>query len=128
MTPDRAGAVTDWPYALANVIRLLLVELLAGGEMTSGDLAAATSRSTALASHHLGLLAEGGVAKTRTDGWYRFYSLIDPHVADGILTLAAHGVTFRMTLSSAEPLVEEAEGEKECPTKGRNHRAHPAAA
>jgi len=98
MTPDHARDVTDWLYAIANPIRLHLVEWLAGGEMTSSALAAAIGRSTALASHHLGLLAEGGVATSRADGWYRHYSLINSHVADGVLTLSAHGITFKMRL------------------------------
>jgi len=29
---------------------------------------------------------------------HRLYSLIDPHVADGVLTLTAHGVTFTMRM------------------------------
>jgi len=64
--------------------------------MTSGALAAAMGRSTVLASHDLGLLVEGGVAKTRAAGWFRFYSLIGPRVDNGVLTLSARGVTFRM--------------------------------
>jgi DNA-binding transcriptional ArsR family regulator len=63
--------------ALADPTRRRIVELLAGGERSAGELAAQFDTSRPAVSRHLRVLREQGLVRAREDGARRLYSL-DP--------------------------------------------------
>jgi DNA-binding transcriptional ArsR family regulator len=63
--------------ALADPTRRRIVELLADGERSAGEIAAEFSTSRPGVSRHLRVLREHGLVQTREDGQRRLYSL-DP--------------------------------------------------
>lgn len=65
--------------ALGDPLRLRMVECLRTGELTVSDIAALMEIEIANASHHLRLLYLAGLATTRREGKYIYYSL-DPTV------------------------------------------------
>lgn len=64
-------------HALADPTRLRIVELLAEGERSAGELAAEFDTSRPGASRHLRVLREHGLVRVRGEGQRRVYSL-DP--------------------------------------------------
>lgn len=61
-------------HALSDPVRLDIVRALdAGGEMACNELGAPVSKSTL--SHHLKVLRDGGVTRTRSEGTRRLVSL-----------------------------------------------------
>src|SRR4051812_23579354 len=66
---------------LADPVRRRILELLAGGEMASGEVVTAIGAefgiSQAAVSQHLKVLREGGFARVRADAQRRIYS-VDP--------------------------------------------------
>ncbi len=63
--------------ALADPTRRRIVELLAEGERSAGEIAAQFQTSRPGVSRHLRVLREHGLVNAREDGQRRFYSL-DP--------------------------------------------------
>ena len=64
------------PFAvLADPVRLEIVELLAGGERSAGDIADRFDISGPAVSRHLRVLRESGVATCRHDAQRRLYAL-----------------------------------------------------
>lgn len=63
--------------ALAEPTRRRIVELLADGERSAGELAASFETSRPAVSRHLRVLRESGLVRVRGDGQRRLYSL-DP--------------------------------------------------
>jgi DNA-binding transcriptional ArsR family regulator len=63
--------------ALADPTRRRIVELLANGERSAGELAAEFSTSRPAVSRHLRVLREQGLVTARNEGQKRVYSL-DP--------------------------------------------------
>ena len=63
--------------ALADPTRRRIVELLADGELSAGELAAEFQTSRPGVSRHLRVLREHGLVRRRADGQRRLYSL-DP--------------------------------------------------
>ena len=62
--------------ALADPTRLALANaLLIGGELCVCDLSWISGRAQNLASHHVRILREGGLARARRDGKIVFYAL-----------------------------------------------------
>jgi DNA-binding transcriptional ArsR family regulator len=64
-------------HALADPTRLRIVELLADGERSAGELAAEFDTSRPGVSRHLRVLREQGLVRVRGEGQRRLYSL-DP--------------------------------------------------
>jgi DNA-binding transcriptional ArsR family regulator len=64
-------------HALADPTRLRIVELLADGERSAGELAAEFETSRPGVSRHLRILRENGLVQVRGEGQRRLYSL-DP--------------------------------------------------
>lgn len=61
-------------HALSDPVRLEIVRALAGAEeSTSGELGVPVSKSTL--SHHLKVLRDAGLTRTRVEGVHRFVSL-----------------------------------------------------
>jgi rhodanese-related sulfurtransferase/DNA-binding transcriptional ArsR family regulator len=63
--------------ALASPVRLELIEALAQGEHSVDELARAVGVPMANTSHHLQVLREGGLVRSRRDGVQVIYSLSD---------------------------------------------------
>jgi DNA-binding transcriptional ArsR family regulator len=61
--------------ALADPTRQRIVELLANGERSAGELAAEFRTSRPGVSRHLRVLREQGLVQARSDGRHRLYSL-----------------------------------------------------
>lgn len=66
--------------ALASAKRLEVLRILAKGEMTAGDLAAALGTSAPNLSQHLSLLRQVGVIAARKEGVNTYYSIAIPQV------------------------------------------------
>ena len=71
--PDQIS-LSDVLHALSDPVRLEIVrELGDGGEMSCGRLSVPVSKSTL--THHLKVLRDAGVTRTRTEGVQRLVSL-----------------------------------------------------
>ena len=69
-------------HALASGRRAEIVDLLAQGERSVEDVARETGQSVAATSHHLRLLANSGLARSRRDGRRIYYGLASERVAE----------------------------------------------
>lgn len=90
--------------AMASPSRLELLEALAQGERSVDGLAKAVGISVANTSHHLQILRDGGVVKSRKDGLQVIYSLNDPEVPN-ILSGLRH--VAERHLADVERIVRE---------------------
>ena len=79
MSVDDASAAAGRAKALADPTRLMIAAALdaAGGELCVCDLAWVVERSEKLVSHHVRVLREGGVVRSRRDGKMVMYALTD---------------------------------------------------
>src|SRR5687768_896325 len=68
--------------ALADPVRRDIVQMLATGDRTAGEIAARFPVSGPAISRHLRVLRESGVASCRHDAQRRIYSLNAPAVAE----------------------------------------------
>lgn len=76
--------------ALADETRVKIAYALLHEELCVHDVAALLGVSVATASHHLRLLRQSGLAKSRKDGKFVFYSLDDDHVREIVGQALAH--------------------------------------
>ncbi|MBT8144180.1 MAG: metalloregulator ArsR/SmtB family transcription factor [Gammaproteobacteria bacterium] len=72
----------DTFYALADPTRRQIVETLAGGEQSFGDLADRFQMSRPAVSQHLKVLREAGIVTARADAQRRIYRLEDGGLAE----------------------------------------------
>jgi DNA-binding transcriptional ArsR family regulator len=75
--------------ALADPTRRRLLELLAAGERSAGELAAEFDVSRPAVSRHLRVLREAGLVRARGEGQRRLYS-VDPRPLDEVDDWLAH--------------------------------------
>lgn len=78
--PDRFSALAGLFAALGDPTRLRMVGALAAGELCVCDLAAVAGTSESAISHHLRLLRDLGLVRSRREGRLAFYALDDAHV------------------------------------------------
>jgi rhodanese-related sulfurtransferase len=76
------GAFASVAKALGNGHRAEIVDVLTQGERSVEDLASEIGQSVANTSHHLRLLADGGLLMTRRDGTRIYYRLASERVGD----------------------------------------------
>lgn len=76
------GAFASVAKALGNGHRAEIIDVLAQGERSVEDLAAEIGQSVANTSHHLRLLADGGLLVTRRDGTRIYYRLASERVGE----------------------------------------------
>lgn len=76
--------------ALADDTRVKIAYALLHDELCVHDVAALLGVSVATASHHLRLLRQSGLARSRKDGKFVFYSLDDDHVRQIVGQALAH--------------------------------------
>lgn len=67
--------------ALSHPVRMRIVELLASGERTVGDIAQEMKIGQSGASQHLAILARAGVLASEARGTSRFYRVRGPRIA-----------------------------------------------
>ena len=75
-------ALAETAGALAAGRRLEIVDVLAQGERSVEEVAAAIHQSLANASHHLRFLARAGLVRSRRDGTRIYYRLAGPEVEE----------------------------------------------
>ena len=75
LTPEMIGLVADRFRALAEPVRLHIMQELRDGERTVGELVDATGLGTANVSKHLQLLHGAGFVTRRKEGLYVYYGL-----------------------------------------------------
>ena len=80
LTPETMELVADRFRALAEPVRLRIMEALRGGERTVGELVEDTGLGTANVSKHLQQLCAKGFVTRRKDGLFVFYGLADADV------------------------------------------------
>ena len=68
--------------ALGDPKRLCVLESLAGGEASVGELAARVSCQVPNMSQHLAVLRSAGLVTTRRDGNTVYYRLVDPKILE----------------------------------------------
>ncbi|HRW03513.1 MAG TPA: metalloregulator ArsR/SmtB family transcription factor [Caldilineaceae bacterium] len=77
-----ATRVSELFATLADPSRVRVIAALTGGAMHVGALAAVVGISESAVSHHLRILRQMRLVRTRKAGRYVFYMLDDSHVAD----------------------------------------------
>lgn len=80
LSPEALAQVAAYFQALAEPVRLTLLNLLREQPRSVGELAEATSYSTANVSRHLALLARHGLLARETRGTSVYYSIADPAI------------------------------------------------
>lgn len=75
--------------ALADPKRLCVLESLAAGEVSVGDLASRVSCQVPNMSQHLAVLRSAGLVTARRDGNTVYYRLADPRVLEACQLLQA---------------------------------------
>ena len=66
---------------LAEPTRLLILDVLLGGELSVSELVEETGLNQANVSKHLGILRASGFVDRRKEGLYAFYRVTDPSVS-----------------------------------------------
>ena len=79
MAVDEASAAAGRAKALADPTRLMIAAALdaADGELCVCDLSWVVERSEKLVSHHVRVLRDGGIVRSRRDGKMVMYALTD---------------------------------------------------
>lgn len=68
--------------ALANPVRIQILDILSSGEKTASDLLDVLSIPKANLSQHLAVLKDAGIIKSRKQGLYQYISLAIPKIKD----------------------------------------------
>lgn len=68
--------------ALANPVRLHILDLLSNGEKTASELLEVLNVPKANLSQHLAVLKDAGIIQSRKEGLYQYMSLAIPKIKD----------------------------------------------
>ena len=88
-TEDKRRRSAAVARALADPKRLCVLESLAAGEVSVGELASRVSCQVPNMSQHLAVLRSAGLVTARRDGNTVYYSLADPRVLEACQLLQA---------------------------------------
>ncbi|MER3438046.1 MAG: transcriptional regulator [Chloroflexota bacterium] len=80
-TGQELAGLTDLFAALGDPTRLRIVAALASRELCVCDVAAAIGQTESAVSHHLRILRELGLVRSRREGRLVYYALDDAHVS-----------------------------------------------
>ncbi len=80
-TGQALAGLTDLFAALGDPTRLRIIAALASRELCVCDLAAAIGQTESAVSHHLRILRELGLVRSRREGRLVYYALDDDHVS-----------------------------------------------
>ena len=86
-TEDERNRFAAVARALGDPKRLCVLESLAGGEASVGELATRVACQVPNMSQHLGVLRSAGLVTTRRDGSTVYYRLADPRVLEAYKVL-----------------------------------------
>jgi ArsR family transcriptional regulator len=86
--------------ALGHPVRIRILELLADGERTVGDLQAELNLDSSGTSQHLAALRQQGVLESRRAGTSTYYRIRDPRVSQ-LLAVARQILTSALSDSQA---------------------------
>ena len=78
---DDLKAAAECLRTLAHPHRLRIVQMLLQDEYTVGELAEACGIASHMASEHLRLMQQCGFLDSVKDGRYRYYHIVEPHLA-----------------------------------------------
>ncbi|NMB85780.1 MAG: helix-turn-helix transcriptional regulator [Methanothrix sp.] len=93
--------------ALADPVRLDLIEYLSGGERCVCEILPAFQRSQSSISKHLNVLYQAGILDRRIEGKRTLYSIKDPHVLQVIKAVDALALKQISLLIDAKKSIEE---------------------
>ena len=93
--------------ALADPVRLDLIEYLSGGERCVCEILPAFQRSQSSISKHLNILYQAGILDRRFDGKRTLYSIRDPQVLQVIKAADALALKQISQLIDAKKCIEE---------------------
>lgn len=79
---NQLGELSELFSALSDVTRLRIVAALSSQELCVCDLAATVGTSESAVSHHLRLMRQLGLVRSRREGRLVYYALDDGHVAE----------------------------------------------
>jgi DNA-binding transcriptional ArsR family regulator len=88
-TEEERGRFAAVARALGDPKRLCVLESLAGGEASVGELAARVACQVPNMSQHLAVLRSAGLVSARRDGSTVYYRLADPKVLEAYKVLQA---------------------------------------
>ena len=88
-TEDERNRFAAVARALGDPKRLCVLESLAGGEASVGELATRVACQVPNMSQHLAVLRSAGLVAARRDGSTVYYRLADPKVLEAYKTLQA---------------------------------------
>ena len=88
-TEDERNRFAAVARALGDPKRLCVLESLAGGEASVGELAVRVACQVPNMSQHLSVLRSAGLVTTRRDGSTVYYRLADPRVLEAYRVLQA---------------------------------------
>ncbi|MEO6066817.1 MAG: metalloregulator ArsR/SmtB family transcription factor [Gemmatimonadales bacterium] len=91
LSESSAGVIADRFRALAEPMRLRLLNSLRRGEMSVGELAEQTGAGQANASKHLQVLLQQGFVERRKEGTTTWYRVADPAVFE-LCSLVCGGI------------------------------------
>lgn len=100
-------ALAEALKALGHPVRLRLVEVLAAGECTVGELARRLPLAQALVSQQLKTLRAAGLVAARREANRRIYHLANPHLPQMLACLGACGRDLLGAGSGRRPNKEE---------------------
>ncbi len=86
-TEDERNRFAAVARALGDPKRLCVLESLAGGEASVGELASRVACQVPNMSQHLSVLRSAGLVTTRRDGSTVYYRLADPRVLEAYKVL-----------------------------------------
>jgi DNA-binding transcriptional ArsR family regulator len=105
--------------AIADPVRRRIVERLASGEKTAGELGEGFAISQPAVSRHLRVLREAGLIVARTQAQRRLYRLNPGPLAEVDAWLARCRTFWEESLDSLKVFVERRDGEKLAPIPAR---------
>jgi len=80
MDKDMARHAAEVLKAVAHPLRLQIVEVLAQGELSVGEIVEAVGEKQAITSQQLNLMKDKGVLASRRDGARVYYRIENPNV------------------------------------------------
>ncbi len=95
VTDAQRAKVARTLKAVANPVRLKMLEALEAGELTVGAIRDAVGAKPAIVSQHLGLMRDRGVLAARREGSHVFYRIANPHVLKVIDCIRRSCATYR---------------------------------
>jgi DNA-binding transcriptional ArsR family regulator len=77
ITPELAELIAARMRVIGDPMRIRILDLLRGGELSVGEITARVGTSQQNASKHLGILLQAGIVGRRKEGTTSLYRLVD---------------------------------------------------